>query len=206
MSGSDIKNAYVHLTNVAIQSSDPNFNAETGCKWALHSLRQYMISHHGMEAVNACFHEMQNIIIRSLLAVQKVMINDKSSFELYGYDMMIDKKLKPYLIEVNASPSISADTAEDYELKFGVLDDMMTILDVEDNLTGKEEHVGGFDLVYNGAPVKGPASQEITSYLGCENMQGVSMRKLQRLHGAEKVGQSMGCQMPSSKGKFKSAH
>ena len=36
------------------------------------------------QAVNACFHEMQNIIIRSLLAVQKVMINEKNCFELYG--------------------------------------------------------------------------------------------------------------------------
>jgi tubulin polyglutamylase TTLL9 len=50
MSGGDLKNAYVHLTNVAIQSNDPNFNAEVGCKWALHSLRQYMISQHGGEA------------------------------------------------------------------------------------------------------------------------------------------------------------
>merc|ERR1719324_485246 len=101
--------------------------------------------------------------------------------------MMIDRRLKPYLIEVNASPSISADTAEDYELKFGVLDDLLTITDLEKNLTGKENHIGGFDLIYNGAAVKGPASQEITSYLGCENLHGVSMRKLQRMYGAEKV-------------------
>jgi len=199
MASSDIKNAYVHLTNVAIQCTDANYNSEAGCKWSLHSLRQYMISQHGMEATNACFHEMQNVIIRSLLAVQKVMINDKNCFELYGYDMMIDQKLRPYLIEVNASPSISADTADDYELKFGVLDDLLTIVDMEKNLTGKEEHVGSFDLVYKGTPVKGPPSQEITSYLGCENHHGLSMRTLHRMYGAEKVGSSMGCQMPTAK-------
>lgn len=198
MANSDIKNAYVHLTNVAIQQNDANYNAEVGCKWGLHSLRQFMISRHGMEATNACFHEMQNIIIRSLLAVQKVMINDKNCFELYGYDLMIDKRLKPLLIEVNSSPSISADTVDDYELKFGLLDDLLTIIDMEKNLTGKEEHVGGYDLVYQGGPIKGPASQEITSFLGCQNHHGVPMRKLQRWHGAEKVGQSSGCKMPSS--------
>lgn len=110
------------------------------------------------------------------------------------------------MLQVNASPSISADTADDYDLKFGVLDDLMTIIDMEKNLTGKEEHVGGFDLVYNGAPVKGPACQEITSFLGCENTHGSSMRKLQRLYGAEKLGPSMGCVMPSSKGKIKAHH
>merc|ERR1719446_1961518 len=126
------------------------------------------------------------------------MINDKNCFELYGYDMMIDRRLKPYLIEVNASPSISADTADDYELKFGLLDDLLNIIDIEKNLTGKEQHVGGYDLVYQGAPIKGPASQEITSFLGCENNHGQSMRKLQRLYGAEKLGPSSGCQMPTS--------
>ena len=38
---------------------------------------------------------------RSLLAVQQVMISDKHCFELYGYDLLIDQDLKPWLIEVD---------------------------------------------------------------------------------------------------------
>ena len=38
---------------------------------------------------------------RSLLAVQQVMISDKHCFELYGYDLLIDQDLKPWLIEVH---------------------------------------------------------------------------------------------------------
>ena len=35
------------------------------------------------------------IVLKSLLAVQQVMINDKHCFELYGYDVIIDAELKP---------------------------------------------------------------------------------------------------------------
>ena len=74
---------------------------------------------------------MDNIFIKSLLSVQKIMINDKHCFELYGYDILIDKKLKPWLLEVNASPSLSASSKEDYDLKTGLLEDTLNVIDME---------------------------------------------------------------------------
>jgi tubulin polyglutamylase TTLL9 len=60
-----------------------------------------------------------------------VIINDKHCFELYGFDILFDANLKPWLIEINASPSMTANTPSDYEMKVGLLDDTFTVLDLE---------------------------------------------------------------------------
>lgn len=43
---------------------------------------------------------------------------------------MIDATLKPWLIEINGSPSMSANTPEDAKLKVGLLDDVFTIINL----------------------------------------------------------------------------
>ncbi|CAF4517155.1 unnamed protein product, partial [Rotaria magnacalcarata] len=70
---------------------------------------------------------MDDIFIKSLQSVQKIMINDKHCFELYGYDILLDANLKPWLIETNASPSLTASNQEDNELKNRLLDDMINV-------------------------------------------------------------------------------
>lgn len=127
----------------------------------------------------------QSIVVNSLLAVQKTMINDKHCFEMYGYDVMIDDSLKPWLLEVNASPSITADTQADYELKYGLLDDVYTILDPEGLLEDElYEQVGGFDLVYHNGPVRSSAdkSGNPASRLGCFDDRARNLKRLFKQH------------------------
>ena len=73
------------------------------------------------------------------MSVQKVIINDKHCFELYGFDILLDKNLKPWLLEINSSPSMTANTKEDFDLKVGLLDDTFTILDLEKVLNNSVE-------------------------------------------------------------------
>ena len=68
------------------------------------------------------------MIYIALKSVQSVIINDKHCFELYGFDVLIDDALKPWLIEVNASPSLSTTTDNDRILKTQVITDMFNIV------------------------------------------------------------------------------
>ena len=45
--------------------------------------------------------------------------------------MIIDDDLKPWLLEVNASPSFTANTKDDYMLKTEMLHGMLDVVDME---------------------------------------------------------------------------
>ena len=44
----------VHLTNIAVQKTAPDYDPEKGSKWSLRQLRQYLIAKHGHPAVTSC--------------------------------------------------------------------------------------------------------------------------------------------------------
>ena len=102
-------------------------------------MKLYLTSRYGNDKVNEAFQQIQDLIVKCLQSVAKTIINDKHCFELYGFDVLLDDNLKPWLIEINASPSMTANTPTDFETKMGLLEDIFTILDIERVLNGTEE-------------------------------------------------------------------
>lgn len=49
-------------------------------------------------------------------------------FELYGFDVMMDDKLKPWLLEVNTNPSLSDSSPLDRMMKTSMVCDMYNII------------------------------------------------------------------------------
>jgi len=49
-------------------------------------------------------------------------------FEILGFDILIDEKLKPWLIEINHTPSFATDTPLDYKIKKDLIADTFQIL------------------------------------------------------------------------------
>ena len=83
-----------------------------------------------------------------------MIFNDSHCFELYGFDILIDDDLKPLLIEINASPSLSHTTIPDKKLKKGLINDLLNIVipskfNKYKKSKNKEKQVGGFDLLYD---------------------------------------------------------
>ncbi|CAK73860.1 unnamed protein product (macronuclear) [Paramecium tetraurelia] len=196
----DITNTYVHLTNVAIQKTSDNYDEKLGGKWDLQKLKLFLMTKYGQDKVQECFYNVQQLMIKSLLAVQKIIINDKHCFELYGFDILFDSQLKPWLLEVNASPSMTSNTPIDFELKCGLLDDVFTIIDVEKILTGNEEQIGGFDLIYKGGPIKNNYNCSSISFLGTFNNRKLQLKKLAKACALKLAHANEDNQVKSSEG------
>ncbi|KAG5345444.1 TTLL9 polyglutamylase, partial [Acromyrmex charruanus] len=153
----------VHLTNTAIQlkasqntegiSSINGENGQWSCKWALNKLRDYLIAYYKAEVVENLMQRIAGVIMASLLAVQPSMMQDRNCFELYGYDILLSDDLRPWLLEINASPALTGTDNEDQRLKSDLVDDVLNVLDFEGCFSGHETRIGGLDLLWDDGPV-----------------------------------------------------
>ncbi|ESL09160.1 tubulin-tyrosine ligase-like protein [Trypanosoma rangeli SC58] len=78
------------------------------------------------------------VIIKTLLAVKAPLTTARRSlsfpggfFELYGFDLMLDAKLKPWLVEVNTLPSLASTSPFDYAVKTNVVADLLNLAMIE---------------------------------------------------------------------------
>ncbi len=51
-------------------------------------------------------------------------------FEILGFDIILDKNLKPWLLEINHTPSFTTDTPLDYKIKYGVIKESLEIMNI----------------------------------------------------------------------------
>ena len=84
------------------------------------------------------FVTVKDLIIKSILSVEPIIANNmqRSSknrhlcFELYGFDVILDSDLKPWLLEVNVLPSFSSSSLLDKRIKTSLLSDVFQTIGV----------------------------------------------------------------------------
>lgn len=83
--------------------------------------------------------EIKDIIVKTMATSQPYLahlyrscqpedLENSMCFQVLGFDVMIDKNFKPWLIEVNQSPSFATDSPLDYKTKKAVLADAFSML------------------------------------------------------------------------------
>mmetsp|Transcript_55721 Transcript_55721/g.129963 ORF Transcript_55721/g.129963 Transcript_55721/m.129963 type:complete len:888 (-) Transcript_55721:62-2725(-) len=142
----NLSDVMVHLTNYAINKTNPNFeentnpeDAQDGHKRSWEAVQEHLRQEgHDVDTLLA---EIEDLIIKTLIAVQPSLshfyhscqpdeVYNGMSFEVLGFDVMLDQKLQPWLLEVNHAPSFATESELDRLVKEEVLRDTFNLLDL----------------------------------------------------------------------------
>ena len=144
--GSNIGDSTMHLTNYAINVKSASFreNADPddihdGHKRSMSRLFVYLEEQgHDVAVLTG---KIDDLIVKTLIAVQPSVahvnfscqpedIRNEQSFEILGFDVLLDHKLTPWLLEVNHAPSFGTDSELDRRVKLQVLEDSFKLLQI----------------------------------------------------------------------------
>lgn len=123
-----------------------NDDEAAASKWSFGQLREYCAS--TGQDYDQMMSSIKDLIVKTLVAVEPPIINtwhqganystsglpttqvgpNQTCFEIYGFDVMVDDRLKPWLLEVNIFPSISSSSPFDKRVKTMMIADTLTLV------------------------------------------------------------------------------
>ncbi|RXM99150.1 Tubulin polyglutamylase TTLL4 [Acipenser ruthenus] len=147
-----LSNKFMHLTNYSVNKKNSEYKPNSdekacqGHKWALKALWNYL-SQKGV-STNAIWEKIKDIVIKTIIAsdpyvnsLMKMHVRRPyCCHELFGFDIMLDENLKPWILEVNISPSLHSNSALDVAIKGQMIRDLLNlagfILPLKGDVTG----------------------------------------------------------------------
>lgn len=145
-SASSVNKQYIHLTNYSVNKKNEEYvkskgvsqkeedDSELASKWNLAQLKRFF-DKNGID-YNTIMFRIRDVIVKSLISIEPHVYNLTSRhtkhknifFELFGFDILLDNKLKPWLLEVNISPSLSSSSPLDKKIKTVLLCDTLNLI------------------------------------------------------------------------------
>lgn len=106
----NIDNSFIHLTNYSLQKYNQNFSKfEKGNEISFNVFQEYLNDKYpNVNIRNDIYPKIKEIIeITTRSVKQKINENNKEySFEIFGYDFMMDEDFNVFLIEINTNPGL----------------------------------------------------------------------------------------------------
>ena len=106
----NIENSFIHLTNYSLQKYNQNFSKfEKGNEISFNTFQEYLNDkNYNINIKNDIYPKIKEIIEITTRSVKhKINENNKEySFEIFGYDFMMDEDFNVFLIEINTNPGL----------------------------------------------------------------------------------------------------
>jgi hypothetical protein len=85
------------------------------------------------------FTQVKSLIIKTLISVENTIVHNvqknpttrNNCFELYGFDILVDAQMLPWVLEVNVLPSLSSSSIFDKKIKTMLTCDALTLVGIQ---------------------------------------------------------------------------
>jgi hypothetical protein len=106
----NVKDSYIHLTNYSVQKHTKEFGKfEHGNEVSFNDFQDFLDKEYSDKGINVrtdLWDKMKRLITLSAKSAGVNPNGRKYSFEIFGYDFIVDKEFNIFLLEVNTNPGL----------------------------------------------------------------------------------------------------